>query len=175
SLLPSAALSSVRTTKTSTTTSYVADRGGGPLPKPIFDALLHYGSTPNSTATTDRLHRSQIHHRRPPGAAPKCNFLIFNLAHETLLWHVLNHNGRTVFVDENAYLVSKLEEAHPDIEAYDYSLIAGFQFFSFFLFFDVAVDFSEEPGVLLFAWDLESFLVFVWDLESFLEREEERV
>ncbi|KAG6435487.1 hypothetical protein SASPL_100361 [Salvia splendens] len=51
--------------------------------------------------------------------AASCNLLVFRLSHEILLWNSLNHNGRTVFVSDNAYLVSKLEEKQSSIEAYD--------------------------------------------------------
>ncbi|KAG6435127.1 hypothetical protein SASPL_106778 [Salvia splendens] len=51
-----------------------------------------------------------------PCSAASCNLLVFGLSHETLLWNSLNHNGCTVFVSDNAYLVSKLEEKQPSIE-----------------------------------------------------------
>ncbi|CAA0807504.1 Protein IRX15-LIKE [Striga hermonthica] len=55
--------------------------------------------------------------RRCPSSP--CSLLVFGVTHETPLWAALNHGGRTVFVGESAYLVSKLEERNPSLEAYD--------------------------------------------------------
>ncbi|KAL6514222.1 hypothetical protein OROHE_019209 [Orobanche hederae] len=89
------------------------------LPKPVHDALLHYAAA-NATSS-GRMSPAELKHiaavlRRCD--AP-CNLLVFGVTHETLLWSTLNHNGRTIFVDESSYLISKLEARHPSLEAYD--------------------------------------------------------
>ncbi|KAL6494704.1 hypothetical protein OROGR_031504 [Orobanche gracilis] len=89
------------------------------LPKPVHDALLHYAAA-NATSS-GRMSPAEMKHiaavlRR---CSAPCNLLVFGLTHETLLWSTLNHNGRTVFVDESSYLISKLEARHPSVEAYD--------------------------------------------------------
>ncbi|XP_004136972.1 protein IRX15-LIKE [Cucumis sativus] len=91
-----------------------------PLPHPISSALLHYAAADtNSTKphmSTAEL--SSIAVALSP-CAPACNFLIFGLTHESLLWRALNHAGVTVFLDENEFQVSKFEQSNPGTEAYD--------------------------------------------------------
>ncbi|XP_077230980.1 protein IRX15-LIKE-like [Tasmannia lanceolata] len=88
-----------------------------PLPAEAITALLHYHSSSNATGRMSSTHLRSIsdalRHSSPS------NFLIFGLGLETLLYKALNYNGRTVFLDENEYLISKFEEKHPNIEAYD--------------------------------------------------------
>ncbi|CAI9104602.1 OLC1v1003308C1 [Oldenlandia corymbosa var. corymbosa] len=95
------------------------------LPDSVFDALVHYASV-NTTAVTNRFSASELgavaavlrRCNANKGKKP-CNFLVFGLTHETLLWSSLNYNGRTVFVSDNDYFVRRHDERHPEIEAYD--------------------------------------------------------
>ncbi|KNA21610.1 hypothetical protein SOVF_041420 [Spinacia oleracea] len=88
------------------------------LPKNVVNTLLHYSSNANTTAKMDLSDTKSISDvlRRCPSP---CNFLVFGLTHETLLWRSLNSLGRTVFIDENRYYAAYIEEKHPEIEAYD--------------------------------------------------------
>lgn len=89
-----------------------------PLSKTLVKALVHYASNSNNTSHMSYTDIKQIadilHHCTIP-----CKFLVFGLTHETLLWHALNHLGRTVFIDESRYYTAHMEEKFPEIEAYD--------------------------------------------------------
>ncbi|CAN4082953.1 unnamed protein product [Withania somnifera] len=87
----------VASTITSTSTS--------PLSKAVARALVHYASNSNNAehmSYTDIKHIADVIQK----CSQPCNFLVFGLTHETLLWKALNHN---------AYI----EEKCPEIEAYD--------------------------------------------------------
>ncbi|KAL1534593.1 protein IRX15-LIKE-like [Salvia divinorum] len=99
-------------------TSAAAENSISSLPNSVFDALLHYAAINASSGRMSGDEVSAIAAVLRRCAAP-CNILAFGLSHEILLWNSLNHRGRTVFVSDSAYLVSRLEEKHPSIEAYD--------------------------------------------------------
>ncbi|CAA7034593.1 unnamed protein product [Microthlaspi erraticum] len=88
------------------------------LPTSAINALLHYASRSN-----DSFHMSYGEMKSISDVlrrcAPPCNLLVFGLTHETLLWKSLNHNGRTVYIEENRYYAAYFEEIHPEIEVFD--------------------------------------------------------
>lgn len=89
-----------------------------PLPPSVSKALLHYASSSNTT--TKPMSSAEINAIATTLLrTPHPNFLIFGLTHESLLWSALNHKGRTVFIDENEYMISKFEQSNPGVEAYD--------------------------------------------------------
>ncbi|KAL5163075.1 Protein IRX15-LIKE [Glycine soja] len=108
----------ISTTISSTSTSSSAVTS--PLPPSVTKALLHYAAAANSStkpmspAEISAVSTSLL--RLPP----RPNLLVFGLSHESLLWAALNHRGgRTVFLDENEYAISKFESSNPGVEAYD--------------------------------------------------------
>ncbi|XP_010518178.1 PREDICTED: protein IRX15-LIKE-like [Camelina sativa] len=103
----------------STTTSHsLSSSPFSSVPPPVTAALLHYTSSspPNTSMSFLELSTiSNIIHSH----GPSCNLLVFGLTHESLLWRSINFQGRTVFVDESPYSVSKFEQSNPGVEAYD--------------------------------------------------------
>ncbi|KAK7379894.1 hypothetical protein VNO78_34170 [Psophocarpus tetragonolobus] len=102
----------------SSTAAATSAASSSPLPISVSKALLHYAATSNATfkpmtaAEVAAVSAALLH-------SPAANLLIFGLTHESLLWAALNHRGRTVFLDENEYAISKFEQSNPGVEAYD--------------------------------------------------------
>ncbi|XP_020207748.1 protein IRX15-LIKE [Cajanus cajan] len=106
------------TTAVSSTASVASSAPSSSLPPSVAKALLHYAAASNATAKP----MSPAETAAVSAAvllSPRPNFLIFGLTHESLLWAALNHRGRTVFLDENEYAISKFESSNPGVEAYD--------------------------------------------------------
>ncbi|KAF4364667.1 hypothetical protein F8388_007763 [Cannabis sativa] len=91
------------------------------LPTNVVNTLLHYASRSNDTFKMSFAELKPIADviRKCSSSSSPCNLLVFGLTHETLLWKALNHNGRTVFIDENRYYAAYYEQLHPEIDAYD--------------------------------------------------------
>ncbi|KAJ6916322.1 hypothetical protein NC652_018885 [Populus alba x Populus x berolinensis] len=80
-----------------------------PLPTSVINTLLHYASRSNDSFHMSHAEIKPISDVLRKCSSP-CNFLVFGLTHETLLWKALNHNGRTVFIEENRYYAAYYEE-----------------------------------------------------------------
>ncbi|XP_011005802.1 PREDICTED: protein IRX15-LIKE-like [Populus euphratica] len=89
-----------------------------PLPTSVINTLLHYASRSNDSFHMSHAEIKPISDVLRKCSSP-CNFLVFGLTHETLLWKALNHNGRTVFIEENRYYAAYYEELHPEIDVFD--------------------------------------------------------
>ncbi|XP_004509113.1 protein IRX15-LIKE [Cicer arietinum] len=110
--------STFNNTNTSISSVISTPVSSSPLPSTVINTLLHYASKSNDTYHMTYSDLKPISDVLRKCSSP-CNLLIFGLTPETLLWKALNHNGKTVFIDENRYYAAYIEEKHPEIDAYD--------------------------------------------------------
>ncbi|ERM99646.1 hypothetical protein AMTRI_Chr11g101400 [Amborella trichopoda] len=85
------------------------------LPEAIVQSLIHYATsntTPQQTIKEISITSSVLLQKSP------CNFLIFGLGHDSLLWSSLNYNGRTVFLEEDKAWIQQITQKIPNLEAY---------------------------------------------------------
>ncbi|XP_015869708.2 protein IRX15-LIKE [Ziziphus jujuba] len=114
----STATTTAATALTATAIGTSSNFNNGALPTTVINTLLHYASKSNDSFHMPYAELKPISDVLRKCSSP-CNLLVFGLTHETLLWKALNHNGRTVFIDENRYYAAYIEELHPEIDAYD--------------------------------------------------------
>ncbi|WJX95164.1 Protein IRX15-LIKE [Trifolium repens] len=110
--------STLNNTNTSIFSSVITNPVSAPLPATVINTLLHYASKSNDSYHMTYSDLKPISDVLRKCSSP-CNLLVFGLTPETLLWKALNHNGKTVFIDENRYYAAYIEEKHPEIDAYD--------------------------------------------------------
>ncbi|XP_043706984.1 glucuronoxylan 4-O-methyltransferase 1-like [Telopea speciosissima] len=85
------------------------------IPSPLVQALIHYSTsniTPQQTSKEISVSARVLDKKSP------CNFLVFGLGHDSLLWSSLNYGGRTVFLDEDESWIKQIKQNFPDLEAY---------------------------------------------------------
>ncbi|XXG86952.1 hypothetical protein AAC387_Pa11g1757 [Persea americana] len=85
------------------------------IPPSLVQALVHYSTaniTPQQTLKEISV-TAQVLQRRSP-----CNFLVFGLGHDSLMWSALNHGGRTVFLEEDQAWIKKVTSTLPSLESY---------------------------------------------------------
>ncbi|KAJ6762162.1 GLUCURONOXYLAN 4-O-METHYLTRANSFERASE 2-RELATED [Salix koriyanagi] len=84
-------------------------------PPSLANALVHYVTT--SVTPQQTLKEISVSSRVLEKKSP-CNFLIFGLGHDSLMWDSLNHGGRTVFLEEDKRWIEQIREKLPTLESY---------------------------------------------------------
>ncbi|KAG4166249.1 hypothetical protein ERO13_A13G118500v2 [Gossypium hirsutum] len=84
-------------------------------PPSLANALIHYATTNITPQQT--LKEISVSARVLEKKAP-CNFLVFGLGHDSLMWAGLNHGGRTVFLEEDKAWIEQIKQKLPSLESY---------------------------------------------------------
>lgn len=84
-------------------------------PPSLVNALIHYATTNITPQQTiqEILVSSKILEKKSP-----CNFLVFGLGHDSLMWTSLNYGGRTVFLEEDKSWIEQIQKKFPSLESY---------------------------------------------------------
>ncbi|OIW13596.1 hypothetical protein TanjilG_07938 [Lupinus angustifolius] len=85
------------------------------IPPSLSQALIHYATstiTPQQTLKEISVSARILEKRSP------CNFLVFGLGHDSLMWSELNHGGRTIFVEEDESWIEQIRRTFPMLESY---------------------------------------------------------
>ncbi|KAG2320093.1 hypothetical protein Bca52824_013306 [Brassica carinata] len=85
------------------------------LPRSLSQALIHYSTsviTPQQTLK-EIVVSSRVLEKKSP-----CNFLVFGLGHDSLMWSSLNYGGRTVFLEEDEAWIKQIKKRFPMLESY---------------------------------------------------------
>jgi glucuronoxylan 4-O-methyltransferase len=84
-------------------------------PPSLANALIHYATTnitPQQTIQEISVSAKILQKKSP------CNFLVFGLGHDSLMWTSLNYGGRTVFLEEDKSWIEQIQTKFPSLESY---------------------------------------------------------
>ncbi|XP_050269304.1 glucuronoxylan 4-O-methyltransferase 3 [Quercus robur] len=84
-------------------------------PPSLANALIHYATT---NITPQQTFKEISVSARILAKKSPCNFLVFGLGHDSLMWTSLNHGGRTVFLEEDKSWIKQILERLPTLESY---------------------------------------------------------
>ncbi|KAA8536600.1 hypothetical protein F0562_029078 [Nyssa sinensis] len=85
------------------------------IPPSLAQALIHYTTstiTPQQTLKEISV-TSKVLEKKSP-----CNFLVFGLGHDSLMWTALNYGGRTIFLEEDDAWIEQIKRRFPMLESY---------------------------------------------------------
>ncbi|XP_062095243.1 glucuronoxylan 4-O-methyltransferase 1 [Humulus lupulus] len=85
------------------------------IPPSLAQTLIHYTTstiTPQQTLKEISVSARVLEKKSP------CNFLVFGLGHDSLMWSALNHGGRTVFLEEDEAWIEQIRRRFPMLESY---------------------------------------------------------
>ncbi|XP_073126970.1 glucuronoxylan 4-O-methyltransferase 1-like [Henckelia pumila] len=85
------------------------------IPSSLARSLVHYATlniTPQQTINEISVSLKVLEKKSP------CNFLVFGLGHDSLMWTSLNHGGRTVFLEEDKSWIEQIQRQIPSLESY---------------------------------------------------------
>ncbi|KAL1214252.1 Glucuronoxylan 4-O-methyltransferase 1 [Cardamine amara subsp. amara] len=85
------------------------------LPRSVSQALIHYST---SVITPQQTLKEIAVSSRVLGKKSPCNFLVFGLGHDSLMWSSLNYGGRTVFLEEDEAWIKQIKKRFPMLESY---------------------------------------------------------
>jgi glucuronoxylan 4-O-methyltransferase len=84
-------------------------------PPSLANALIHYATTnitPQQTIQEISVSAKILQKKSP------CNFLVFGLGHDSLMWTSLNYGGRTVFLEEDKSWIEQIQTKFPSLESH---------------------------------------------------------
>ncbi|XP_039015058.1 glucuronoxylan 4-O-methyltransferase 1-like [Hibiscus syriacus] len=85
------------------------------IPRALAQALIHYATL--SITLQQTLKEISVTAKILEKKSP-CNFLVFGLGHDSLMWSSLNYGGRTVFLEEDEAWIEQIRRRFPMLESY---------------------------------------------------------